>query len=62
MEANSSTPTTDILGRRSDPRRRRSEAEKWKIVEEALQPCASVALVARRQHERGGRKRPAVAR
>lgn len=48
MDANSSTPTTDVLGRRSGPRRRRSEAEKRKIVEEALQPGASVALVARR--------------
>jgi len=48
MDANSSMSTTDILGRRSGPRRRRSEAEKRKIVEEALQPGASVALVARR--------------
>jgi transposase-like protein len=48
MDAYSSTPTTDILGRRSGRRRRRSEAEKRKIVEEALQPGASVALVARR--------------
>src|ERR1700759_1187162 len=48
MDAYSSTPTTDVLGRRSGPRRRRSEAEKRKIVEEALQPGASVALVARR--------------
>ena len=48
MDAYSSTPTTDILRRRSGPRRRRSEAEKRKIVEEALQPGASVALVARR--------------
>ena len=48
MSANSSMPTTDILGRRSGPRRRRSEVEKRKIVEEALQPGASVALVARR--------------
>jgi len=50
MDAYSSTPTTDVLGRRSGPLRRRSEAEKRKIVEEALQPGASVALVARR-HE-----------
>lgn len=48
MDTYSSTPTTDVLGRRSGPRRRRSEAEKRKIVEEALQPGASVALVARR--------------
>ena len=50
MDAYSPTPTTDVLGRRSGPRRRRSEAEKRKIVEEALHPGASVALVARR-HE-----------
>src|ERR1700742_2678102 len=50
MDAYSSTPTTDVLGRRSGPRRRRSEAEKRKIVEEAMKPGASVALVARR-HE-----------
>jgi len=38
---------TDALGRRSGPRRLRSIAEKRQIVEETLQPGASVATVAR---------------
>jgi transposase len=38
---------TDTLGRRSGPRRLRSIAEKRQIVEETLQPGASVATVAR---------------
>jgi transposase len=41
---------TDSLGRRGGPRRRRSKDEKRRIVEETLQPGASVAVVARR-HE-----------
>ena len=39
---------TDALGRRGGPRRRRSVEEKRRIVQEALQPGASVAVVARR--------------
>jgi transposase len=38
---------TDALGRRSGPRRLRSIREKRRIVEETLQPGASVATVAR---------------
>lgn len=38
---------TDALGRRSGPRRLRSIAEKRQIVEETMQPGASVATIAR---------------
>jgi transposase len=48
MDTNASQATTDALGRRSGPRRRRAPEEKRKIVEETLQPGASVAIVARR--------------
>jgi transposase len=48
MDAYASQTTTDTLGRRSGPRRRRAPEEKRKIVEETLQPGASVAIVARR--------------
>jgi transposase len=47
MDAYSATGT-DSLGRPSGPRRRRSSEEKRRIVEEALQPGASAASVARR--------------
>ena len=50
MDTSTQAITTDSLGRRGGPRRRRSESEKRKIVEETLQPGASVAVVARR-HE-----------
>lgn len=50
MDASASKIDTDILGRRSGPRRRRSKEEKRRIVEETLQPGASVSTVARR-HE-----------
>lgn len=48
MDTNASQATTDTLGRRNGPRRRRAAEEKRKIVEETLQPGASVAIVARR--------------
>jgi len=41
---------TDTLGRRMGPRRMRAIEEKRRIVEQTLQPGASVALIARR-HE-----------
>lgn len=41
---------TDTLGRHTGPRRMRAIEEKRRIVEETLQPGASVALIARR-HE-----------
>lgn len=41
---------TDTLGRRTGPRRMRTIEEKRRIVEETLEPGASVALIARR-HE-----------
>ena len=44
------TPTTDVLGRPSGPRRKYTIAEKRRIAEETLQPGASVAVIARR-HE-----------
>ena len=50
MDASAAQISTDTLGRRSGPRRRRTEDEKRRIVEETLQPGASVAIVARR-HE-----------
>jgi transposase len=48
MDAYTATAKTDVLGRRSGPRLRRSMDQKRQIVEEAMQPGASVALVARR--------------
>jgi transposase len=48
MDAYTATGKTDVLGRRSGPRLRRSMDQKRQIVEEAMQPGASVALVARR--------------
>ena len=48
MDAYTATGKTDALGRRSGPRLRRSMEQKRQIVEEAMQPGASVALVARR--------------
>ena len=48
MDAYTATTKTDVLGRRSGPRLRRSMEQKRQIVEEAMQPGASVALVARR--------------
>ena len=48
MDAYTATAKTDVLGRRSGPRLRRSRDQKRQIVEEAMQPGASVALVARR--------------
>ena len=50
MDASAAQISTDTLGRRSGPRRRRTEDEKRRIVEKTLQPGASVAIVARR-HE-----------
>jgi transposase len=50
VDASAVQTTTDALGRRSGPRRRRTEEEKRRIVEETLEPGASVAVVARR-HE-----------
>jgi transposase len=50
MDASASNMGTDILGRRSGSRRRRSMEEKRRIVEETLQPGASVSTVAHR-HE-----------
>lgn len=50
MDTSASNDSTDVLGRRSGPRRRRSKEEKRRIVEETLQPGASVSTVARR-HE-----------
>jgi transposase len=40
--------TTDVLGRRSGPRRRRTIEEKRQIVEETLAPGASVPVIARK--------------
>jgi transposase len=48
MDTYASQVTTDSLGRRGGPRRRRPLEEKRKIVEETLEPGASVAIVARR--------------
>jgi transposase len=50
VDASAAQALTDSLGRRNGPRRRRTEDEKRRIVEETLQPGASVAVVARR-HE-----------
>jgi transposase-like protein len=50
MDTYASPVRTDSLGRRGGPRRRRPLEEKRKIVEETLEPGASVAIVARR-HE-----------
>ncbi len=50
MDTYASQVTTDTLGRRGGPRRRRPLEEKRRIVEETLEPGASVAVVARR-HE-----------
>jgi transposase len=50
VDASATQISTDSLGRRAGPRRRRTEDEKRRIVEETLQPGASVAVVARR-HE-----------
>ena len=48
MDTHTTDVTTDSLGRRGGPRRRWPEAAKRKIVEETLEPGASVAIVARR--------------
>jgi transposase len=50
VDASAAQISIDALGRRAGPRRRRTEQEKRRIVEETLQPGASVAVVARR-HE-----------
>jgi transposase len=50
MDTSTHSTSTDALGRRSGPRRRRSVSEKRRIVEESLRPGASVAMIARR-HE-----------
>jgi transposase len=50
VDASAAQASTDSLGRRNGPRRRRTEDEKRRIVEETLQPGASVAIIARR-HE-----------
>jgi len=50
MDISERTVKTDALGRRSGPRRRRSQEEKRRIVQETMQPGASVSMVARR-HE-----------
>lgn len=50
MDTSSTALTTDILGRRTGPRRLRTTEEKRRIVEETLVAGASVATVARR-HE-----------
>jgi transposase len=42
--------TTDVLGRASGTRKRRSVEEKRRIVEETLVPGASVPVIARK-HE-----------
>lgn len=47
MDTSAAQISTDALGRRGGPRRRRTEDEKRRIVEETLQPGASVAVVAR---------------
>ena len=47
MESSVETVTTDTLGRRTGPRRLRTNEEKRRIVEETLKPGASVAIVAR---------------
>lgn len=47
MDISVEAVTTDTLGRRTGPRRLRTNEEKRRIVEETLKPGASVAIVAR---------------
>jgi transposase-like protein len=47
MDTSVEAVTTDTLGRRTGPRRLRTNEEKRRIVEETLKPGASVAIVAR---------------
>ena len=47
MDTSVEVVTTDALGRRTGPRRLRTNEEKGRIVEETLKPGASVAIVAR---------------
>ena len=47
MDTSVEVVTTDALGRRTGPRRLRTNDEKRRIVEESLKPGASVAIVAR---------------
>jgi transposase len=47
MDTSVEAVTTDALGRRTGPRRLRTNEEKRRIVEETLKPGASVAIVAR---------------
>lgn len=47
MDTSVEVVTTDALGRRTGPRRLRTNEEKRRIVEETLKPGASVAVVAR---------------
>jgi hypothetical protein len=49
MDTSVEAVTTDTLGRRTGPRRLRTNEEKRRIVEEPLKPGASVAIVARAQ-------------
>src|SRR5687767_11455419 len=48
MDTSVAPISTDSLGRRTGPRRRRTVAEKKRIVEETFRPGASVAVIARR--------------
>lgn len=48
MDTSNIVAATDILGRRSGPRRQYTIAEKRRVAEETLQAGASVALVAQR--------------
>lgn len=47
MDTSVEAVTTDALGRRTGPRRLRTNEEKRRIVEKTLKPGASVAIVAR---------------
>ena len=48
MDTSVTPISTDSLGRRTGPLRRRTAAEKRRIVEESFRPGASVAVIARR--------------